>query len=130
MLQGDDPGTDLLAGKRILIAEDEFLLALALEEELRSAGCLIVGPATDLDSALQAARGEDFDLALLDINLNGRMAYPVADALLRRNIPFLFLTGYGASSLPERFRRFPRCSKPCDPTVLKREIRRLLRQRR
>jgi CheY-like chemotaxis protein len=90
---------------RILIAEDEFLVGIQLEEELRSAGCSIVGPFSTLEKATLAARREGFNLALLDINLNGERVYPLADELSARGVPFIFLSGYLSTALPERFRR-------------------------
>ena len=108
---------------RILIAEDEFLVGLQLEEDLRSAGCSIIGPFSSLEKATRASRRERFDLAVLDINLNGDRVYPLADELSARGVPFIFLSGYIASDLPERFRRLPRIAKPHDPVALLKEIR-------
>jgi len=108
---------------RILIAEDEFLVGVHLEEDLRSAGCSIVGPFSSLETAMRAARRERFDLAVLDINLNGTMVYPLADELSARGIPFIFLSGYIAADLPERFRQARQIAKPHDPAVLIEEIR-------
>jgi DNA-binding response OmpR family regulator len=108
---------------RVLIAEDEFLVGLQLEEDLRSAGCSIVGPFSTLEKATQASRRERFDLAVLDINLNGDRVYPLADELSARGVPFIFLSGYISSDLPERYRKWPHVSKPHDPLVLLREIR-------
>ena len=124
--------TDAGAGRvpNILVVEDEFLLACMIEEDLRAGGCTVVGPFGDLASASEAAGREAFDLALLDINLNGEMAYPLADDLQARGIPFLFLSGYGTSNLPERFRTSPQIAKPYDPAVLLREIERSVRKAR
>lgn len=109
---------------RVLVAEDEFLLASLLEQDLISAGHLVVGPFTHIGSAMQAANDEPLDLAILDINLNGEMSYPVADKLLLRGVPLILLTGYGATDLPERFRAFPRIAKPYDPARLIEEVER------
>jgi DNA-binding response OmpR family regulator len=108
---------------RILIAEDEFLVGIQLEEDLRSAGCSIVGPFRTLDMATQASRSERFDLAILDINLNGSMVYTLADELSTRGVPFIFLSGYISADLPERFRRSPQIAKPHDPAALLKEVR-------
>lgn len=113
---------------RILVVEDEFLVAALLEADLAAAGCTVVGPFTNLGSAMQAVHDEAFDLAVLDVNLNGEMVYPLADVLSARAIPFVFLSGYGAQSVPEKYRPAPRIAKPYDPAVLTREIRRLVRQ--
>jgi CheY-like chemotaxis protein len=115
-----------LAGLSILIAEDEFLLAAQLEDELIAAGCSLLGPYTSVAKATEASRDAHFDLALLDVNLNGELVYPLADELRTRSIPFVLLSGYGAPSLPERFRSAPRVAKPHDQVMLFREIRRAL----
>ena len=71
-----------------------------------------------LVDAMKAAQREPFDFAILDINLGGTLVYPLADHLLTRRIPFLFLTGYSLANLPERFRHVTRLNKPCDPAQL------------
>jgi DNA-binding response OmpR family regulator len=81
-----------LSETRILIVEDESLLAMELEELLQTAGYTIVGPFSDLARARQAAHREAIDLAVLDTNLNGEMVYPLADDLSARAIPFIFVT--------------------------------------
>jgi two-component system, response regulator PdtaR len=106
---------------RVLIVEDEALLAYALEEDLRSAGYETVGPFRNLSTALRAASEEKFEIGLLDINLGGELSYPVAEKLLMRGIPFVFLSGYGAESIPEVFQTYPRLAKPYDtPQLLRR----------
>lgn len=110
---------------RILVVEDEFLLACALEEDLRALGAIVVGPCCNLAQAAAASRREKIDLAVLDINLNGVMVYPLAEDLAARGIPFLFLTGYGALDLPAEFRGLPRVSKPYDAARLTAEIKRI-----
>jgi two-component sensor histidine kinase/ActR/RegA family two-component response regulator len=107
---------------RILVVEDESLLAMELEQLLQSEGYSIVGPFSSLARAAESALREPIDLAILDTNLNGEMVYPLADNLSARGIPFIFLTGYGASDLPERFRAAPRIAKPYDPGALSREL--------
>ena len=109
---------------RVMIVEDEALLAMELEMLLQSARCTVIGPFSNLEEARQAAHGEAINVALLDTNLNGQMVYPLADDLAARGVPFIFVTGYGASHLPERFRAAPRVSKPYDPAVLRRELER------
>jgi CheY-like chemotaxis protein len=103
---------------RIFVAEDEFLVAVQLEEDLRAAGLSVIGPFGTLDSAMQAARHVQPDLAVLDVNLNGDMVYPLADDLLRRSIPVVLVSGYLPTDLPERFRKIPHISKPYDPARL------------
>ena len=109
---------------RVLIAEDEFLVGIQLEEDLRLAGCSILGPFSTLELATQASRRERFDLAILDINLNGKMVYPLADELSARGVPFIFLSGYISADLPRRFRESRQIMKPHDPAVLIEEIQR------
>jgi len=107
-----------LSGLRILVVEDEFLVSVALEDDLRDAGADLVGPFSNLAAALAGAEAQSFDLALLDINLGGTMVYPLADALMARRVPFLFLSGYTGADLPARFTGQRRMSKPYDPTRL------------
>ncbi len=115
-----------LTGVRALIVEDEFLLALMLEEELNAAGCIIAHTAGDLAKARAAAHRADFDVALLDINLAGELVYPFADELAQAGIPFVFMSGYGISNFPERFLDSPRVAKPYEVSALIREIFRSL----
>jgi DNA-binding response OmpR family regulator len=107
-----------LRGLRALIVEDESLLALSLEDDLASAGCSILGPFASLSTATEALRTMQFDLAILDVNLNGEMVYPLADELTAGSIPFVLLTGYLSTDLPERFRNLPQVTKPYDPANL------------
>ena len=113
---------------RILVAEDEFLVGIQLEEDLRSAGCSIIGPFTTLEIATQASRRERFDLAILDVNLNGNMVYPLADELSARGVPFIFLSGYISANLPERFKQAPQIAKPHDPAALLKQVRAAVRK--
>ena len=115
-----------LAGVRALIVEDEFLLALTLEEELNAAGCTIAHTVGDLTKARAAARLADFDVALLDVNLAGELVYPFADELVQAGMPFVFMSGYGISNFPERFLDSPRVAKPYEAGELIREILRSL----
>ena len=111
---------------RILVAEDEFLVYLVLEDELRAKGYEVLGPFGSLQATREALADEKVDLVLLDINMGGSMAWPIADELIARDTPFIFLSGYTADALPERYRAMPRVSKPFDPALLQSEIRRLL----
>ncbi len=89
-----------LVGKRVLIVEDEMLVALMIEEFLLELGCRTVGPCGNVANAVQAAQTETLDLAVLDVNLAGEKVYPVADVLVARQIPFLFVSGYGDGAIP------------------------------
>jgi CheY-like chemotaxis protein len=101
-----------LAGKRILIVEDELLVALLIEDLLGELGCSILGPCGSVAKALDAARSEAFDLAVLDVNLAGEKVYPVVEVLAERGIPFLFLSGYGDEAIPPGHREWKVCAKP------------------
>jgi CheY-like chemotaxis protein len=97
---------------RILVVEDEMLVALLLQTLLEEFGHRIVGPVAQLDAAIEMAEREPVDLAILDVNINGAEVYPVAATLQSRNIPFLFVTGYGRTSLREPYRNRPALQKP------------------
>lgn len=99
-------------GVRVLVVEDEYLVAVLIEEILESAGCVVSGPIPRLSEALEAADHDDFDAAVLDVNLGGDRIDPVAEALSRRNVPFVFVTGYGEGVLPKEFAKRPRLCKP------------------
>ena len=101
-----------LKGARVLVVEDEYFVAILIEEILESAGCIVMGPIPRLREALDAAHHDDCDAAVLDVNLAGERINPVADALSERNVPFLFVTGYGASALPSEYAERPRLCKP------------------
>lgn len=115
---GDRKGASL-KGLRILLVEDEFLVALEVEDTLQDWGCTVLGPFAKLSKAIEAARGAELDGAILDINLNGEMVYPLADDLASKNVPFVFLTGYTAADIPENYRGFPRLQKPLDAKTLR-----------
>jgi two-component system, chemotaxis family, sensor kinase Cph1 len=109
-----------LVGRRVLLVEDMLLVALELDNLLRSAGVETVGPAARLEQALALAERERLDGAVLDINLEGKMVIPVAEVLRRRGVPFVFLTGYGdVATLPDEFRSERRLIKPVRTEELK-----------
>src|SRR5215207_9010569 len=101
-----------LAGKRVLVVEDEMLVSLLLEDMLADAGCIVVGPFARVVDALAAAKIEVLDLALLDVNIAGEKVFPVAYALEERGVPFLFVTSYGKAALPEDRPDWEAVSKP------------------
>jgi DNA-binding response OmpR family regulator len=113
------------AAPRILVAEDEFLLAMMLEEFLEERQCAIIGPFAKLAPALDAAEREPISAAILDWNLAGESIVPVARTLERRGIPFLFLTGYGAA-LDSALATHPVVAKPFTPDQLAAAFERLL----
>jgi DNA-binding response OmpR family regulator len=104
--------TPVLDGITVLVVEDEFLVASLIEDMLMAAGCVVAGPIPRLSEALDAVDRGTFDAAVLDVNLGGDRVYPVADALSRRNVPFVFVTGYNAGVLPCEYAERPRLCKP------------------
>jgi DNA-binding response OmpR family regulator len=109
------PHASSLSGLRILVVEDTTLIADSICDELQSHGCEIVGSIGRLEQALSAARDEKLDGALLDVNLAGEQSFPVADILQKRNVPFVFITGYDTqSTIPPRFHAVERLTKPFD----------------
>ena len=104
--------TRSLKGLRVLVVEDEMIVSLLIEDILADEGCVIVGPHHRFEGALQAARTERLDAAVLDMNLAGVLVFPVAEALAERGIPFLFLSGYGPGGVPAGHPDWRVCSKP------------------
>jgi CheY-like chemotaxis protein len=105
--------TPVLKGRSVLVLEDEMMVAMLLEDMLAELGCRVVGPAATASDALALLAAGAADMALLDVNLScGQSGYPVAEALARRNVPFAFVTGYGAGTLHPDFRGRPTLQKP------------------
>jgi CheY-like chemotaxis protein len=100
------------SGRRILVVEDELMVAMSLEMVLEDAGYTVVGPIGRFEQALEAAADDDVDLALLDVNVRGDEVYPVADILSKRGIPYAFLTGYSKEALPTAQGKASVLSKP------------------
>lgn len=100
------------AGRRVLVVEDESLVAMLLETILEDMGCEPVGPAATVEEGLALAAGERIDAALLDVNVAGRQVFPIAEALRERGVPFVFSTGYGEGGLPDDWRGQPTLQKP------------------
>lgn len=114
-----DMGGNSLLGSRILIVEDNDLLAEVIHDVVAECGMQAVGPAAGLESGLFFARETPLDGALLDIDLDGQFCFPICAVLKSRQIPFAFLTGYGdLSILPLEFRDAPLIAKPFDPVGL------------
>lgn len=116
-----------LAGCRILLIEDEFLIALDIVDALEAAGAEVSGPHATLAAAQEAALNEMADFAILDIDLKGEEVYPAAEQLRGRSIPFLFYTGQPErETLRNRFAEIPVFEKPSSPEMLVRQIASLL----
>ena len=108
-----------LRGVKVLVVEDEGGIALLIEDMLMELGCDVYNSVAHLGKALEIAGAAVFDLAILDVNLDGQPVFPVARALRGRNIPFIFSTGYGATGLPEEFCDAPVVGKPFDLNSLR-----------
>lgn len=110
--------TSKLGGARVLLVEDEYYIADDVRRVLEEAGAKIVGPISTLASALNAVEGDNFDCAIIDLNLHEASAVPVVDRLVERGKPFAIATGYGGLALPDRLKDAPRIEKPFDPPAL------------
>jgi DNA-binding response OmpR family regulator len=98
---------------RILVVEDEYLIADDLRDVLLDAGAEVLGPVPTVEAAKAVLESEPvIDAALLDINLGGALVFEVADSLIARSVPFAFATGYDRWSIPDRFSEVPRLEKP------------------
>jgi PAS domain S-box-containing protein len=122
-------GRERFAGKRVLVVEDQHLIADQVEEVLRGAGCSVVGPVPTLSRASRLVAEEELDAAVLDMNLDGEMIWPVAEALQARGTPFLFLTGYAETiESPAGLGKAPRIAKPIEPEQLVSTLSTILEQ--
>jgi DNA-binding response OmpR family regulator len=97
---------------RILIVEDEAMISMLLEDMVLDCGGELVGPVARFDDALALAHKAEFGVAVLDLNLNGTLSYPIAEVIRERGIPVIFATGYGADGVLDRFRDCPTLQKP------------------
>jgi DNA-binding response OmpR family regulator len=111
------------ARHRILVVEDEMLIAMVIEDAVHDSGGQVVGPAATLEKALKLGEEGEFDAAILDVTIRGGKVYPVAELLLKRGIPFVFASGYGDWALPEELRDKPRLTKPFTAAALEEQIR-------
>lgn len=107
-----------LAGKKILIVEDEFIIGTEMADQIRIVGGDVVGPVGNLGQALAAIEDTEMDAAVLDIDLQGVKSFAVADRLTALGVPYVFSTGYREDVLPKRFDRIARCEKPHSPEFL------------
>ena len=103
--------TGSLAGKRVLIVEDEMMVAMVLEDLLTELGCIVV-KAGRVMKAVRFVANTELDAAILDVNVAGEPVYPVAHELQERGIPFIFSSGYGVGGLAPEYRNCPMLSKP------------------
>lgn len=123
--RGADPAyapEKALAGHRVLVVEDEYFVADDIACALRALGVEVIGPEPTLDGALARLAQERVDAAVLDINLRGKMCFPLADALAVKGVPFVFATGYDRVMVPSAYRHVPRWEKPFDPEDIVRAL--------
>jgi CheY-like chemotaxis protein len=118
-----------LTGTRVLIVEDESLVIMLIEDALGDLGCEVAGTAARFDEALEKARTLAFDVAILDVNLDGRRTYPIAELLAGRGLAVVFATGYGTENLPGSVATAPVLQKPFQPRDLERALRTALAPR-
>lgn len=112
---------------RVLVVEDEYMLADELRLELDEVEAIVLGPAGTVEDAQALIEAEQrIDGAILDINLHGEMAFPVADLLHERGVPFVFTTGYDETVIPPRFAKVTRCEKPVNIAKITRAIGRAI----
>jgi CheY-like chemotaxis protein len=110
---GSEPEAQVTAQpRRVLVVEDELMIRMLLEDMLGELGYTVSAAAARLDEAMQAAQEGEFDIAILDVNLNGESISPVADVLAARGIPFVLATGYGEGGMPDGYRDRPALKKP------------------
>lgn len=112
----------LLNGQRILVVEDNFIMALDLSQMVEELGGEVVGPAGRLDEGMALARANEIDGAILDVNLDGANTFNLADGLLAGNVPVIFATGYDIKTLPDRFGDTPKLSKPFSLDTVKKAV--------
>src|SRR5262245_32932475 len=114
-----------LKGLRVLVVEDESMVSMLMEDMLHELGCTVVGVVARFDEALQrATNGPTFDVALLDVNLNGKQTFPIAEVLAARGVRFIFATGYGEGILPRSLQGGPILQKPFELAALEMALRR------
>ena len=111
---------------RILVVEDEYLIRMLLEDMLADLGHTVAAAVGTIAEAKELATTGDFNCAVLDVNLDGQEIFPVADILMKRGMPFVFVTGYGEGSLPETYRGRPTLQKPFQAERLEQTLASLL----
>ncbi len=117
--------TEDSTGRRVLVVEDESMIRLLLDGMLSELGYTMAGEAGRLDEAVALAKEGEFDLAILDVNLNGQPVTPVVEILLQRKVPFVFASGYGRRGIPDGCPEAPLLQKPFQSEALARALAQL-----
>jgi DNA-binding response OmpR family regulator len=115
------------SGGAVFLVEDEAMIRMMVADMLEELGYTIAAEAGEIDQAVKLARTASFDIAILDVNVNGKLISPVADVIAARNRPFIFATGYGTQGLPPEYRERPALQKPFQMETLAAMIERTLR---
>ena len=101
-----------LSGRSVFLVEDEVMIRMMVADMLEELGYKVAAEAGDINEAMRLAQATEFDIAILDVNVNGKVISPVADLIKEKGCPFIFATGYGSSGLPEEYRDRPALQKP------------------
>ena len=115
-------------GCAVFLVEDEIMIRMMVADMLEELGCRVVAEVGEIGEAIKLAQFTEFDLAILDVNVNGKLITPVAALIRARNRPFIFATGYGSSGLPEEYRDRPTLQKPFQLETLAEAIARTMRR--
>ena len=121
-------GTERTSGGSVFLVEDEVMIRMMVADLLEELGYSIAAESGEISDALKLAQSVEFDLAILDVNVNGKVISPVADLIAARNRPFIFATGYGSSGLPAEYRDRPALQKPFQIETLGRAIDQALKR--
>ena len=116
-------------GLRIFIVEDEAMIRMMVVDMIEELGHVVAAEAGQIDQALELAQAADFDLAILDVNVNGKIITSVAELIKNRNLPLIFATGYGTGGVPEEFEEYPALQKPFQLQALAASIEEALHPR-
>jgi DNA-binding response OmpR family regulator len=116
-----------LSGRSVFLVEDEVMIRMMVADMLEELGYKVAAEAGDITEALRLAQATEFDIAILDVNVNGKVISPVADVIKAKGCPFIFATGYGSSGLPEQYRDRPALQKPFQLDALGKTIEAALR---
>lgn len=118
---------NMLAGRRVLVVEDDYFLADETSRALKAHGATVLGPVPSVETAFDIPEKNTPDAAVLDVNLVGEMSFPIADALAARNVPFIFVSGYDQGAIPTSYAAVLWLTKPVQMSDTLREIGRLFR---